>query len=236
MTKPTIITRYQLKGNQFYPNSTEKKCIFLHHTVGSSARSTLNWWNDTPEHVGCAFVIDKDGTIYQAFDPQKWGYQLGVKGATALEKASLGIELVSYGGLTKVGGNYYFRTSPKSPVGQVLIPEERVYKFPELHRGYEAFEKYTDQQVKSLKELLGYLIVTFKIDISNFDPNTFEIYNPHVVIKNLPGIWSHTTVRPDKSDIYPDPDLLKMLQDIKDQYFPVTKKITGKWDSKKSKS
>jgi len=36
----------------------------------------------------------------------------------------------------------------------------------------------------------------------------------HNALEGHPGIWSHTSVRIDKSDIFPQPELLSMLRSL----------------------
>ena len=45
-------------------------------------------------------------------------------------------------------------------------------------------------------------------------------YDANIVKNNTPGIWSHTSVRKDKQDTYPDDRLMAMLNRIK-------KKVNG---------
>lgn len=212
-----IIKTYEIKSGQYYPTHHEKKQIFLHHTAGGSARSCLNWWNDTPEHIGVAFVIDRDGKIYQAFDPEKWAFHLGIVGdSNILEKTSIGIELVSYGGLYKAAdGNWYFRLTPKQVSHQKLVPDSEVIVLDKPFRGFSAFQKYTPEQIISLKELLAHLVKTFNIKIQEpAELLDFWDFKQHVITKSLPGIWTHSNVRKDKSDLYPCEEIKGLVKEL----------------------
>jgi len=62
----------RLSPNQYYHEATEKSQIYLHHTVGGNAKSTVAWWNSNPEHVGTAYLVGRTGVIYEVFDPVYW--------------------------------------------------------------------------------------------------------------------------------------------------------------------
>ena len=88
-----------------------KSGIALHHTVSDDARSAVRWWradktaNGTPRHVGTAYVIDTDGTVFELFDPAGWAFHLGLRWPggqrVVFEQRFIGIELASAGGLTE---------------------------------------------------------------------------------------------------------------------------------------
>ena len=104
-----INRKLHLRNDQYYPAVNKKDSIFLHHTSGSSARGAFDWWNQTPDHVGTAYIIERDGTIYEVFEPNQWGFHLGLKGDDDyMEKHSIGIEIVSLGQLEKVGRDFIF--------------------------------------------------------------------------------------------------------------------------------
>lgn len=203
--------RYRLSDAQSYPKVGYKDSIVLHHTAGTTARGALNWWNETPEKVGVAFVIDRDGKIYQAFDTMRWGYHLGVKGdSNYVEKHSVGIELVSAGILHKGPDDtfWFFPAYPKK-FGGKQIPKEHVVEMK--WRGGEYFHKYTDAQIKSLVALIQHLGKTLNIKTSV--ANKFWEFQKSAKTKDpKEGIWSHTSFREDKSDIFPQKSLIDALK------------------------
>lgn len=193
-----VIQKLPVLPNQYYTGIYKKKFIFLHHTAGSSAASAVAHWNSKPDRIATPYIIERDGTIYETFDPKYWAYALGVKGATSMEKASIHIELVSWGGLTVKNGKFYSYT------GKEIRLEEQV----SLNwRGSKVYHEYTEAQVNALKELLSKLCMDFGIPRSTV-PKFWEYQNP---FKLEPGIWSHTTVRKDKQDIQPQIDLVNMV-------------------------
>jgi N-acetyl-anhydromuramyl-L-alanine amidase AmpD len=194
VTKPEIKS-IPLKSNQYYQGINPKKYIFLHHTAGGSAASSVAHWASNPDHIATPYIIDRDGTIYECYDPKYWAYHLGVKGNSAIEKASIGIEICSYGAL-KNGVTY---------TGKTIAPEKRVET---VFRGEKEWEAYTPEQIASLKLLIPYLLDKFKIPLQPDRKNFWEYKNPATL---PPGVWSHSTVRKDKIDIAPQPAIVEMV-------------------------
>lgn len=193
------IKQLPLKSDQYYQTVYKKTHIFCHHTAGGSAASSIAHWASNPEHIATPYIIDRDGTIYETYDPKYWAYHLGVKGLTSLEKASIGIEICSYGALDANGKTY---------TGKIIPPEKRVKVD---FKGQLFWEKYTDEQIASLKILLPYLIDRFKIPLQSNRKNFWEYQDP---AKLPPGIYSHTSVRKDKLDIFPQKELLDLVYSL----------------------
>lgn len=212
--KPNVVLK-PLKGDQYYPNFYPKNNIFLHHTAGDSAKDAIDWWNQTAEHVGTPFVIDRDGTIFQCFDERKWAFSLGVKGAQNTEQRGIPIELVSWGFVFDINpekGEHTYVAYPLWPLKKqsVNIPESEVCNVE--FKGYSHWQGYTEKQIESLIALLQWLVQEYDIKVQD-DLTGFYNYDVKVALFNKPGIWSHTTVREDKYDIFPQPELLTALQE-----------------------
>jgi N-acetyl-anhydromuramyl-L-alanine amidase AmpD len=43
----------------------QKNHIVLHHTVSSDEKGVYEWWCNDGKKVATAYVVDKDGTIYE---------------------------------------------------------------------------------------------------------------------------------------------------------------------------
>lgn len=201
-----IIKKMFLPKNQYYPVVQHKTQIYLHHTAGSNATSAIRWWGQTREHVGVAYVIDRDGTIYQAFEDNCWAYHLGVKGKTDIEKNSIGIEIVSLGHLEKLSADLYaFDIGTR----KVPVKAQDVITLSKPWRGHLYYHAYTDAQVKAVVELVKMLSEKYHIAIP-FE-KTFYEYDEQKALGGSSGLYSHTSVRKDKDDIYPDPKLISAL-------------------------
>ena len=123
---PLVDRSMRLPESEFFPPNHTKSGIAIHHTVGGTAASTFEWWmrdklnGGRKRTVGTAYMIGRDGTIYEIFDPAGWAYQFGLDWPPArrigFEKRFIGIELASEGGLLESGGKLYSfdRISPKT--------------------------------------------------------------------------------------------------------------------------
>lgn len=200
-----IVKTDKLSATQYYKAEFNKKHIFLHHTAGASAKSAIQWWNSAPDHVATPFIIERDGTILQLFDPKYWSYALGLKGGTAIEKASIQIEIVAWGPLDNVLGRFY------SYAKQEVVKEE-VITFGNW-RGMKYYHRYTTAQLVAVDWLLRKLIQDFGIKPQE---NVEQCWNFDEKWQANPktGIWSHSTVRKDKSDIIPQPELIALLKNL----------------------
>lgn len=197
------IVNAELKAGQYFRAVYPKKNIVLHHTVSSTARSALTWWGMTADRVGTAFVIDKDGTIYQAFAPEYWAHHLGLKHFrnTDLNRQSIGIELVNEGPLLKQESGYRWNFSAVNKPGSPYKGEA----VNALWRGFEWWAAYTPQQYEALNELIPYLLNKFKLPATMLKSLDFDMTTP-----DRYTIYQHCNVRRDKSDISPAFDFSKI--------------------------
>jgi len=208
---PKIIKKYLTNG-QYYSQPHPKTCVFLHHTAGTTAQGAWGWWNQTPDRVGTPYLIDRNGDIYECFDPKSWAYHLGIKGDDdSQEKQSISIEIVAAGHLYGENKNMFLPLYPNTAAGK-KIPDSEICVIKDGFRGHTNFHAYTDAQIISLCQLLGKLHVDFPTIPfpSTFTAKDLE-YNKEVIDKDLKGVFSHTSVRQDKDDIFPQPNLLWAL-------------------------
>lgn len=198
---PVINRTMRLPAQEFFPPGGPKTGIAVHHTVGGSAQSTFRWWLEDKQMVGTAFIIDRDGTTYEVFDPAAWAWQFGLRWAqaqkTKFERRFIGIEMASEGGLVEANGKLYCfdRVSPKTEK-----PRNEAFDYGRVYRGYRYFDKYEDAQVTALLELINHLCDQFHI--KRQVPDQFFDYHGDK-LANFEGIIGHTMVREDKSDPAP---------------------------------
>src|SRR5262249_17429922 len=154
----------KLPESEYFPEAQHKTGIALHHTVCDSARTTLSLWerDRTPQggtsHVATAYVIDKNGTIYEAFSPEYWAWQFGLSWPearrTAFEKRFIGIEITSEGGLLQRSGRLYAYDRVTSVC--LKSPDES-FDAGADYRGYRWFDRYETVQLTSLARLVDQL-------------------------------------------------------------------------------
>ena len=198
----TIRRDVRLPESQYFPNRETKSGIALHHTVGGTAMSTIEWWKKNPAIVGTAYIIGRDGTVYEVFDPTAWAWQFGLKWPRRqridFEKRFIGIEIASEGGLTEYEGELYCfdRISPRTRKNR-----DEAFDYGQDYRGYRYFDKYEPAQIDSLVELIDDLCTRFNIS-RTVPENHFDYYGER--LKKFKGIIGHAMVRTDKSDPAPD--------------------------------
>lgn len=191
-----------LPDGEFFPQAQEKSGICLHHTVGGTAASSVHHWRTDDAHVGTAYMIGRDGTIFEIFDPEAWAWQFGLRGwgndRVPFEKRFIGIEIASEGGLTEHDGELYCfdRVSPRT-----TFDRDDAFDHGTPYRGYRYFARYTDAQIDAVGQLVNHLCDTFSIP--RRVPNDYRsYYGPK--LRDFQGVIGHVNVRRDKSDPIPD--------------------------------
>ena len=208
------IIMHPLPDDQFVKQETVKKQIYLHHTVGGpSGEKTIDIWKNDKIKIGTAVCISRDGKIVQAFSSKYWAFHLGLKEGVfekhglpyaSLDKISIGIELCSYGPVVPFGLNY------KTIYGQIIEPDD-VCVLPFEFRGSRFWHKYTKEQIESTRKLLLFWGQKLNIPLK-YDEKIWDVYPK--ALRGEPGVYSHVSVRYDKSDVFPQPELIEMLKTL----------------------
>jgi N-acetyl-anhydromuramyl-L-alanine amidase AmpD len=208
------IVQSRLSDDQYFQDIHKKTQIYLHHTAGGgNAVSVAKYFQQKEGRVATAFVIGDKGTIVQLFSSKHWAYHLGLKpevfaemGVTyrGLDRISIGIEICNYGPLTKRNGYYYNYVGGKVDYTQVTILDKK-------YKGHIYWQRYTDEQIESTRQLLVYLCDTYGIS-KEYNESIFDIDKR--ALKSENGIFTHNSVRHDKSDIYPCPRMIEMLKNL----------------------
>jgi N-acetyl-anhydromuramyl-L-alanine amidase AmpD len=217
--------------SEYYKIETPKNQILIHHTVsGPNANGVINWWIQDPGRVATHFIVDGNGTIYQLYSSKYWAHHLGIKSTflqqqgfsdygtrnVLLNQSSVAIETCRWGGLIKDANGFHpslWDANSGKEIGnpKIVIPPENVVTFNSPFRSYQYFEKYTDQQITSLMKLVNYLCDKFDIP-KDYNPGMWDISKD--ALGGKPGIWTHVSYRPDKSDMCPQPELISALQSL----------------------
>lgn len=211
---PIKVVERSLSTNQYIKQTFDKTQIFLHFTAGGpNAENVISGWNADEPAIATAYIVDRiDGTVFECFKPEFWSYHLGIKGTKGkLDKCSIGIEICNWGEITKKGDKFFTYVNRE-------IKEENVFKLDTPFRGFSYYEKFTDAQIDNVENMLRFLINKFNIKVQpSFDMSWFD-YKQDVIDKCLPGIWTHVNVRQDKTDLYPDPKIVEMLNRIAKEF------------------
>lgn len=217
------IKQQPLSDGQYIREITAKRQIVLHHTAGnSSAPNTVNAWeNDKRGRIAtCVVVSGKgakgtfDGEIVQCFSSKYWAYHLGIKPEVfkahkipyqSLDRIAIGIEICNWGWLEREDGkfkNYVGGTVAESDVIELKVP----------YKGFRYWHNYTDAQIVSVWNLLMYWCNLYKIPKEVIYADLFDVSEK--ALKGQPGIFTHNSYRRDKTDIYPHPKLIQMLNNL----------------------
>ncbi|MBI3982038.1 MAG: N-acetylmuramoyl-L-alanine amidase [Gemmatimonadetes bacterium] len=209
----------RLPASQYVPGARRKSGIAIHHTVGGSARDTFELWRAdgragrTPRLVGTAYIVDRDGTVFETFDPAAWAYQFGLAGWTPaarirFEQRFIGIEIASEGALIEREGELYCfgSISPRT-----RKPRDDAFDSGGDYRGYRWFDRYEAAQLDSLGRLVDELCTRFSIP-RRYPDRPFDYYGE--VLAGFRGVIGHAMVRSDKTDPAPDPGLWTALEQL----------------------
>jgi N-acetyl-anhydromuramyl-L-alanine amidase AmpD len=210
-----FLTAPKHRSKYYHDVEHHKERIVLHFTAGQ-IRSDLEALTRNDYHVSVAFVIGRNGVIYQLFPSKYWSGHIG-KGigntdtGNAQDKVTIAIELSNYGYLTERDGNletYYSRLKDdKGNVGPVdiycsLTEKDAYSKIAQPFRSQSYFANHTDAQYDSLIILLRYL--TSKHKISRQFLAESKRYETTEDVLKFNGIVSHVNYRKDgKWDIGP---------------------------------
>jgi len=211
------IINVDFEPDQYVPRETKKTQICLHHTVSpnNSIKGDVATWRRDKKRIATCIIIGDDGTPYQLFSSKYWGYHLGIKQSffkkfnlpyQLLDDNCIGVEIDSAGGLTKKNGKWY-------DVYGYHIPNDEVIEYTEGYMGYYAFQKYTDEQIETVKELLLFWHDRYNIPL-DYNDDMWDISKN--ALSGKPGIWTHTSYRGNtKSDCHPQQELINMLKNLK---------------------
>ena len=238
---------------------TTKTQIVLHHTAGNNtAAGYIAGWQKESYPLATHYIIPREGQTEQLYEDKYWSNHLGtdLPNNGFLQKHSLAIEISSYGYVTlkknKQGKRVWQSWSGQEvPDDQLAEPyrisdngtiESFVDKVPGGYRGYVKFQKYTDDQIKSLEKILrgwknSYPSIPLKLTPESYKemfPNT-KTKGEYNISKNasgqVPGLYTHNSYRPDKVDIFPQKELLEMLMGLDGESTTTTSSSTFKFYS-----
>jgi len=219
------IIQRPLPETNYFKEIHTKSQIFIHHTAGSANPfNVVTGWKARTDKVATAFIIAgkpsketdgyKDGDIVQCFSSKYWAYHLGLKSDVfkkmgvpykSLDKTSIGIEICNWGWVMKQPDGTF-----KNYVNGT-VPSDEVVDLGTEYRNKRYYHKYTDAQLQATKDLLEYLCKEYNIPKTYYD-NMFDVNKDCLSDKS--GIWTHTSVRYDKWDCSPQPNLKSFLKSL----------------------
>lgn len=217
------LTQTDFPANQYIAEEHTKTQIYLHHTAGNpNPFAVFKFWAATPERIATCVTVGGnpsansnwiDGEVVQGYSSKYWGYHLGLKQNIfsynevpykSLDKISIGIEICNWGPLSFKDGKYY------NYVGGVVSPNE-VCELSKPFKGYKLYHNYTDAQILAVKDLLLLWKEKYNIPLT-YNEDIWDISKR--ALKGEPGVYTHNSVRKDKADVYPHPNLITMLKSL----------------------
>ncbi len=219
------IRKYYLGKTEYLNKPGKSQYMFLHHTAGgSNPYACIDYWGrDKRGRVATEFVLggqnyrnnddEYDGVMVQAFPENGYGWHLGQTGSGYMNKHSIGLEICSIG---------YLDDDHKSYVNKKAHPNQ-VIQLEKAFRGKEFWHRYSPKQVEETGMLLKYIQERDQIDmrlglqqlIKKHGPVKAFEFQEEAYYGKIKGLLSHTNVRKDKMDIYPDPDMIDMIMSLK---------------------
>jgi hypothetical protein len=229
------IVDHILPIGEYYADIRTKDSIYIHHTAGGHRPDwTIDGWKHDRKKTGdklavaTAYVIGGisttnldntyDGVIYRAFDEKYWAHHLGLKQQNnrTLNQRSIAIEICNYGPLVLDRHGRFINYVNKE------VPVQLVATLDEPFKGFKYYHRYTEKQLDALYKLLKDLSLRHNIDVRrglaeylkppyrfNF---AFELKDE--AMKGNPGLWTHSNVRKDKTDCFPQPELISLIQSL----------------------
>jgi hypothetical protein len=232
-----IINKSYLPKGEYLTGPTKKEYLYLHHTAGwnNPYRTIEHWGRDTRGRVATEFCIGGpsvkgnddmyDGEVVQAFPEGSYGWHLGKNGSQYMHNHSVGIEVNNFGYLTK--GGYKKKVNGKRAWIEKDPSKYYTYAGATAHesqlvecsfKGYDTWHKYSDAQIESLRLLILHIADRDGIDVRVGLPTLIKTqgvkafdWNPDAYYGKVKGLLTHTNTRKDKSDMFPQPELMDML-------------------------
>ena len=215
----------------FYDGPTAKNQIYIHHTAGhtKSPARTIKGWSKRTDHVATHYITNNLGDKEQLFADEAWANHLGLKKSVFkkygvkyqnFNKTSLGIEMQCMGPVKLRGGVYY--TYPNDFHGSTISASKigkPVGKNGEFiaYKGYTLYENYNAANIAHVKTIVtGWMnkySIPFHYDYDELFPNKGDGISIKA-LKGTPGVYTHNSIRTDKSDIWPQAELIAMLKSI----------------------
>ena len=204
---------------QYKTGPTNKEYVFIHHTAGwnNPYNCIDSWGRDNRGAVATEFVLGGqsvkgndnkyDGEVVQSFPEGSYGWHLGKNGSQYMHEHSVAIETCNFG-YVKNGKTY----------AGTRVADDQIVTLSQPFRGYKDWHRYSDKQIESLHKWILWVSERDGIDVRKGLPDlirkigvsAFE-FQDDAYYGRVKGLWTHTNTRKDKSDMFPQQELIDML-------------------------
>jgi len=214
-----IVNKHFLPVGEYKQGPTNKEYVFIHHTAGwhNPYNCIDSWGRDSRGAVATEFVLGGqsvkgndtkyDGEMVQAFPEGSYGWHLGKNGSQHMHTHSVAIEVCNFGYI-KDGKTY----------AGTRVADDQIVTLSQPFRGYKDWHRYSDKQIESLHKWILWTSEIDGIDVRKGLPDlirkigvsAFE-FQEDAYYGRVKGLWTHTNTRKDKSDMFPQQELIDML-------------------------
>ena len=190
---------YSLSETNYHKVEYGKTQIVIGHNSRKDMRHFESWVNRRNGNYKrtSAYTIDKDGTIYQHYDPKYYSDFLEHE----QDKNNIPITLVNEGWLMLDENNVYVDW-----LGHIYSRNTDVLN--RSWRDYRFWSKYTEEQMNSLNYLLQELCDEFNIE---YTIKTNNVYDEDIDI--FKGITFRSNYYQELTDVSPAFDIEKLMND-----------------------
>ena len=234
-----FVTRDYLPKSEYKTTYTSKHFLFLHHTSGwhNPYNCIHGWKSDRRGAVATEFVIGgqsirgdstkHDGDILQSFPEGYWGWHLGI-GRSYMHSHSVGIEVCNFGWLLQRNNAHYAYVAKnsegnwRSDYTRYRVVDAQVVKLKKKFREKQYWHRYSDAQLDSLRGLILHIAERDNIDVRAGlveeirEEGAYKAFSFKADVRagQRKGMWTHTNVRTDKTDMFPQDELVDMLMSL----------------------
>lgn len=214
------IDEYYLPKGEYINGNYKNDYIILHHSAGGANPRYVvdSWIKDSLGRVATEFVVGGqncstgnmkyDGQIVRAFPEGCQAYHIGPSGSSYMNTHSVGIEICNFGYVDN--GKTYIGTS---------VREDQIISLSNMFRGYFQWHKYSDEQIRAVRDLLLYISNRDNIDLHEGlykwikEEGVMKAFDFHIEAYNgnVKGLLTHANIRKDKFDCSPQPNLVDMI-------------------------
>jgi hypothetical protein len=212
------ITKHYMPKGTYFEGPVKKQWIFLHHTAGweNPYQVADMWARDNRGNVATEFILGGqsvrngntkfDGELIQCFPEGGYGWHTGT-GNSVMHRNSVAIEVCNMGQI--VNGKTYVNTPADS---------SQVVKLAKPFRGFQFWHRYSDEQIRVLKNWILYCANKYNIDprvglieyVKAKGADGFDVLDL-AKANSTPGMYSHTNIIRGKVDMFPQQELIDML-------------------------
>lgn len=169
MISPPRIDRktLALPPGEYVDSIRHPEQVCLHFTAGSTAAGAVAGWRTDrradggPLRVATPYVVERNGTIYETFDPRKWAFHLGV--AEDIERKCIGIEIVNFGPLVMSADGRDMLCWPNNYRQRYCATTSRDLFVTAPWRGYKHWCTFPPEQVYAVRRLTEWVCESFGI-------------------------------------------------------------------------